>query len=139
MQVCFADRFDSIRRSTFNGSEMELLVVADVPRSIVLDLEVSPGHLYWTERGAVKRSNLDGEDIVTLAVEPSGPLSVAVSSSHDLVVYTLPDGRVMKTDVSGSTPLELDVVTKPDGVVVSCTSARACQAMSTIEKGGGFN
>jgi uncharacterized repeat protein (TIGR01451 family) len=82
----------ALRRANLNGGYQREELLDGRPRITGLALDNGRGHLYWLERdtattGRVRRSDLDGQNVTTIPLNPPPALSqVTFPATFDLVV-----------------------------------------------------
>lgn len=87
-----ASGVSAIRRANLNGGYEREALLANLPRITGLATDNQRGHLYWLERetavtGRVRRSDLDGQNVTTIPLNPPPALSqVTFPATFDLVV-----------------------------------------------------
>lgn len=105
----------AIRRANLNGGYQREELLDNLPRITGLAVDNDRGHLYWLERdtattGRVRRSDLDGQNVTTIPLNPPPALSqVTFPATFDLVVnpqggklYWGEEGQIKWANLDGS-------------------------------------
>lgn len=98
-----------IWRANLDGSALEEIVSPgdglNIPSHIAVD--GAGGKIYWTEQNdqQVMRANLDGSDVEELHQCPAYGITLDVDAGH--VYWTEQLGKMMRSDLDGSNPVEL--------------------------------
>ncbi|MCL4863909.1 MAG: hypothetical protein KJZ93_31165, partial [Caldilineaceae bacterium] len=105
----------AIRRANLNGGYQREELLDGLPRITGLAIDNDRGHLYWLARdtattGRVRRSDLDGQNVTTIPLNPPPALSqVTFPATFDLVVnpqggklYWSEEGQIKWANLDGS-------------------------------------
>lgn len=121
-QGASASTGSTIRSAAADGSDNQQLIPAGNNRS---SLAIDPirGYLYWTENDAIRRSNLDGSNIVTVRAAVSGQTvrDLAVDPFAQTLYWIDPSQTSLfraGTDGSGATAIVTGLATDARGVAV---------------------
>ena len=130
-KVYWTEAGESIRRANLNGSNVEMLV-SDL--GTVGDIVIAEGKLYWTEQtgknsGKIQRSDLDGNNVRTLATLRSVPLGLGVDTTGKKLYWTNAGGKIQRANLNGKRvqTVVTDLGT-PMGLVLGTGSAEAMVA-----------
>jgi hypothetical protein len=105
---------NGILRANLDGTNVEEIVPQAVsPQGRGLALDLTNGHMYWTDVGThtVSRSNLDGTNIETLATNQANPFGIALSLDEGKIYWATfghggaaPDspGSIHRADLDGA-------------------------------------
>ncbi len=111
-----------IHRANLDGSdEQNWLTGLEVPAG--LDVDVSAGKIYFTERGGtsrVQRANLDGTQLEVLMTDVEQPRGVAVDAAAGKL-YVADDGldALLSADLDGTNVVNLNITDVSDPLEIS--------------------
>ena len=121
-QGASASTGSTIRSAAADGSDNQQVIPAGNNRSS-LAIDTIRGHLYWTENDAIRRSELDGSNIVTVRASVSGQTvrDLAVDPFAQTIYWIDPSQTSLfraGTDGSGATAIVTGLATNARGVAV---------------------
>ena len=116
-RLYWIDALNRIQRSDLNAENIRNLV-RDLKAPKHLTLDVTGGHIYWTEQtdtttGKIRRAALDGSNVQLVKALTSAPHGLALDPTNRKIYLTTADGKIQRLNVDGSN-VESDLITGLD-------------------------
>lgn len=124
-KIYWTETGGTIRYANLNGSSVQTLFSG---LGSLVDIAIADRQIYWIEKtgenaGRLKRANIDGTRVQSLASLRSAPLALAVDSKGRKVYWTDARGRIQRANLNGkniqtvvtglSRPIDIVIRTMP--------------------------
>ena len=124
-KIYWTETGGTIRYTDLNGSSVQTLFSG---LGSLVDIAIADRHIYWIEKtgenaGRLRRANIDGTRVQSLASLRNAPLALAVDSKGRKVYWTNARGRIQRANLNGkniqtvvtglSRPIDIVIQTMP--------------------------
>ena len=118
-----------IQRANLDGTNVEILVIDNVPAKENIALDIPGGKMYWTDwDGMLRRANLDGTNVEDLVTGLGGPRGVDLDISKGKVYWAssmnTTSRKIYRANLDGSNVQDLLTADNAHGIALDAAGSK---------------